>query len=1051
MPDVTMSTETTPRWRDLIALLAPVRGKLVGAAALQGLAAAASIVPLVCVVEIARRLLASPEPDEGTIRTLVVVAVAAFSFRLIAQGISSQITHLADNTFQLEVRRRVTERLGRLPLGWFGARHSGEVKRAVQDDVAAMHYLVAHSLPDLVAGVVAPVLSLGYLVAIDWRLTLVTIAPLLVFGAFYTAIVRGYSAQMAGHAAALGRIDASVVEFVQGIAVVKAFGRSHRAHERFARSAEEFADFHDAWVAPIARRSALGELACSPPVMLLVVLAGATALVSWGGMEPVDVIAFALLGLGLTAPLLTLGYSAQGFRLAAEAGSRVAALLATPELPDPPSSAALTPASGAIALDEVAFSYDGRTDVLRAISADLQPGTVTALVGPSGAGKSTLAMLIPRFWDVKGGAVRVGGADVRDVNARDLYAQVAFVFQESGLLRATLRDNIRLARPDAAHADVEAAARAAQIHDRIAAFDRGYDAVVGEDARLSGGEAQRIAIARALMADRPILVLDEATAFADPESEATTWLAVLAAIAAAACAAFYAQAMLAHRLGGVVSRTIHRRLGDHVSALPLGWFGPQRAGELVRLSSQGVTDIMGAAGHLLRPMVAAMVTPATVALAMFFVDVRFAVATALTAPLIYAAHRWASRLARRAAVDVRSAAAEAGGRIVEFAQIQPVLRAYGRAGERHAQLDAALLAQHAARRRQLWQMSMGIVASSLAVQLAFLVVMVLGVDLALDGSIDVPELVALLVLVARFGQPLVEAADIVGALRVAQGSLSGVRRVLDTPVLPEPEPEPAPGAPARTPDGCGLRLRDVRFSYGDHLVLDGIDLDVAPRTMLALVGRSGAGKTTVARLIARFWDVDEGAVEIGGVDVRELRSETLMSHVSMVFQDVYLFDATIAENIRAGRPGASDDEVRAAASQAAVDEIVARLPDGWDTRVGEGGTALSGGERQRVSIARAILKDAPIVLLDEATAALDPESEAAIERALAALVADKTLVVIAHRLATVVAADQIAVLDGGRIAQRGTHAELLASGGLYADFWRERTRARGWRIAPEPA
>ena len=573
MPDTSGSA---PRWRDLLRLLAPVRGLLAGAAALQGLAAAASIVPLVCVVEIARRLLAAGAPDEGAIRRLVIVAVAAFGLRLVAQGIASQITHLADNTFGLDVRRRVAARLGRLPLGWFGARHSGEVKRAVQDDVAAMHYLVAHSLPDLVAGVVAPALALGYLVWIDWRLTLLTLTPLVVFGWLYASIVRGYSAQMSGHAAALGRINAAVVEFVQGIAVVKAFGRSHRAHERFARSATEFADFHDAWVAPIARRSALGELACSPPVMLLVILSGGTALVRWGGLDPVDVMAFALIGLGLTAPLLTLGYSAQGFRLAAEAGSRVAALLATPELAQPelpaepsaeraaqpsgaqpaepsaerpaepsgaqpagPSAARATEPSAAqpagppaaratepsaaqpaIELDDVAFSYDGAHPVLRAISAELAPGTVTALVGPSGAGKSTLAALIPRFWDVAAGAVRVGGTDVRDTATDALYAQVAFVFQEPGLLRATVRDNIRLGRPDASQADVEAAARAAQIHARIEALPRGYDAVVGVDARLSGGEAQRVAIARALMADRPILVLDEATAFADPESEA---------------------------------------------------------------------------------------------------------------------------------------------------------------------------------------------------------------------------------------------------------------------------------------------------------------------------------------------------------------------------------------------------------------------------------------------------------------------------------------------------------------------------------------------------
>lgn len=531
---------------------------------------------------------------------------------------------------------------------------------------------------------------------------------------------------------------------------------------------------------------------------------------------------------------------------------------------------------------------------------------------------------------------------------------------------------------------------------------------------------------------------------ADDGAALAAWLGALAGVAALACAAFYAQAMLGHRLGAEVARTLHRRLGDHVASLPLGWFGPQRVGELARLTGQGVTDVIGVTAHLLRPMVAALVTPATVVAIMFLLDWRLALATALTAPAIYGAHRLSGRLARRAAGDVQAAAAEAGGRLVEFARAQPVLRAYGRSGERDARLDAALRAQHAARRRQLWTMSTGLVASSVAVQLAFIVVMVLGVDMALGGSVDVPELVALLVLVARFGQPLVEAADIIGAVRVAQGSLRGIAAVLDAPPLPEP-------ARPRMPVDAGLRLAGVRFSYGDHTVLDGVDIEVRPGAMVALVGPSGAGKTTVARLVARFWDVQEGVVEIGGVDVREMDTETLMAQVSMVFQDVYLFDDTIIENIRAGRPAATDAQVREAARRAQVDEIVARLPNGWDSRVGEGGTALSGGERQRVSIARAILKDAPVVLLDEATAALDPENEEAVGRALAELAADRTLVVIAHRLATVVAADQIVVIDGGRVAERGTHDELLAGGGRYADFWRERTRASGWRIAGEPA
>lgn len=490
----------------LLTLLAPVRRSLLIAALLQAVAAVASIVPFLCVIEIARRLLA-----DDPLGDLVLIALIAFGVRLVAQGASGQITHLADNTFQLEIRRRITAHLGRLPLGWFGGRHSGEVKRAVQDDVAAMHYMVAHSLPDLVAGVVAPLTALAYLITVDWRLTLVTLAPVAVFGALYITIVRGYSGRMAGHAAALGRVNAAVVELVQGIAVVKTYGGRS---EHYRAATREFADFHEDWVRPIARRSALGELACSPPVMLLLVL-GAGALLS---DDAVDIAAFVLLGLGLTAPLLTLGYSAQGFRLAAEAAQRVQRLLAEPPLPQPSQSVA--PTTSRIELDHAAFSYDGQFDVLREVTATLEPGTVTALVGASGAGKSTLAQLVPRFWDVKHGAVSVGGADVRDVGSDALYRHVAFVFQDAGLLNDTVRENIRLARPGASHDEVERAARAAQIHDRISALPRGYDSVIGDDARLSGGEEQRVAIARALLADRPILVLDEATAFADPESEA---------------------------------------------------------------------------------------------------------------------------------------------------------------------------------------------------------------------------------------------------------------------------------------------------------------------------------------------------------------------------------------------------------------------------------------------------------------------------------------------------------------------------------------------------
>ena len=246
-----------------------------------------------------------------------------------------------------------------------------------------------------------------------------------------------------------------------------------------------------------------------------------------------------------------------------------------------------------------------------------------------------------------------------------------------------------------------------------------------------------------------------------------------------------------------------------------------------------------------------------------------------------------------------------------------------------------------------------------------------------------------------------------------------------------------------------MALTDVSFAYeADHPVLRGVSFQVAPGTMTAIVGPSGCGKTTIARLVARFYDVDAGSVSVGGRDVRQWDTAQLMAQLSLVFQDVYLFDDTLEANVRIGRADASDDDVKEVARLSSVDEIVERLPLGWNTRVGEGGRALSGGERQRVSIARALLKAAPIVLFDEATSALDPENENHITDAMDALRRNATLIVIAHKLDTITAADQIVVLDhSGRVAQVGTHAELYSqSDGQYRAFWQARSRAAGWKL-----
>ncbi|KUI01892.1 ABC transporter ATP-binding protein [Mycobacterium sp. IS-3022] len=551
-------------------LLAPTRARTSRATRYQLLASAATIVPFIGIVEIGRELLAAGPPDPTRVWIVVAVVIVALLVRTLAGGAALTITHFADVDLQRSLRLRIVDKLGRLPLGWFGTRSSGEVQKAVQNDVGELHFLVAHSAVENTGALATPLFGLIYCFYLDWRLGLLAMATVPFYIGVYVALGRDSRTQMERLDRGVERISATIVEFIAGVSVVKTFGEAGKAHKRFADAADEFNDSFAGWVGPLVRVKAVSSIFIDTPVLLLANLAGGYWFVRSGWVTPVEVLGSTLVAVTIPAAVLTVGYSTHIKRQAAAAAGRLKRLLDTPVLPvarDPQ-----TPRDNSVQFEDVQFSYDGRNTVLHDISLTMPAGTITALVGPSGSGKSTLATLVPRFHDVTAGTVRVGGVDVREIAPAELYRHVGFVLQDVQLLGISVADNIRLGRADASDEEVVAAAQAARIHDRILQLPKGYESVVDEDAHFSGGEAQRVSIARALLADTPILVLDEATAFADPDSEAQIQEALSRLIVGRTVL------VIAHRLGSIVS-------ADNIVVLDRG-----------RIVEQGRHDDLLAAG-----------------------------------------------------------------------------------------------------------------------------------------------------------------------------------------------------------------------------------------------------------------------------------------------------------------------------------------------------------------------------------------------------------------------------------------------------------------------
>ncbi|WP_099039429.1 ABC transporter ATP-binding protein/permease [Mycobacterium neglectum] len=506
------------RWRSQAAkdLLAPVKPQLIATGILETLITLLGLAPFIVLVELARQLLAGA--DEAAMRSTLIVFVVLLGTGAALSAALLVWLHVVDMRFNAAVRRRLLDKLARVPLGWFTQRGSGAVKKLIQDDTLSLHYLVTHAVSDAVGAVVAPIAVLVYLFVVDWRLALILLLPILVYILTTWTMVYQSGPKITEASRWAERMNGEAAAYLDGQPVIRIFGGA--ATSSFRRRLDEYIDFINVWQRPFIGKKTFMDLTTRPSTFLWLIAFAGTLFVVSGAMDPVTLLPFLILGTTFGTRLLGMAFGFAGLREGLQAARRLAVTLDEDELATGMSDTATKPpASGTVAFENVGFGYRPGVPVIRDVTLTLRRGTVTALVGPSGSGKSTLASLLARFHDVDTGAIRIDGRDVRTLEPDELYAQVGFVFQDVQLVGGTVRDNIALARPDASDAEVEAAAADAQNHDRIMRLPNGYQTALGASSQLSGGERQRLTIARALLADTPILILDEATAFADPESE----------------------------------------------------------------------------------------------------------------------------------------------------------------------------------------------------------------------------------------------------------------------------------------------------------------------------------------------------------------------------------------------------------------------------------------------------------------------------------------------------------------------------------------------------
>lgn len=485
-------------------------------------------------------------------------------------------------------------------------------------------------------------------------------------------------------------------------------------------------------------------------------------------------------------------------------------------------------------------------------------------------------------------------------------------------------------------------------------------------------------------------------------------------------------------------KTTRLSLAEQLRKLPLGYFGKRDLADLTEAIMGDVNRMEHVWSHVLGYLYGAYLSTAIIAVCLFVYDWRLTIACLWGVPVAFGFLFGSRRMAARNAERTKKAAVRVSDGIQEALENVREIRATNQE-ERYLNGLNQKIDEH---ERVTIQGELGtglfVNAASVIMRLGVATTILVGADLILSGSIDFMLLFLFLLVITRVYAPFDQSLALIAEMFLSQVSADRMNEIYDTPK--------ATGAKEFEPQGHDIVFEHVGFSYDEKEVLHDVSFTAKEGEVTALVGPSGSGKSTCARLAARLWDISKGVIRVGGVNISAVDPEVLLRDYSMVFQDVVLFDDTVMENIRLGRRGATDEEVRAAAKAANCDEFVHRLPQGYNTPIGENGTKLSGGERQRISIARALLKDAPIVLLDEATASLDVENETKVQGALSRLLSGKTVLVIAHRMRTVEAADRIIVLADGRVAEEGTPAELMDKNGLYRRMVELQRQSSAWQL-----